>query len=358
MNNTEEEYRIKMHSFDAALGYDKYLNVLKVKFYIAIVYLIVGGGGNAAIFKVMSDPKFSTKARRILCFSLAITDVMMIIVNFLISTLEMLYGTAVYNIHRILCKVHNPVVYIICHINAWILILLTFERLIAVFRPFNIHDIFSAARVKGIVTTLVVISIIWNGELAYRFDLINEGNSSYCISLHDFNLTKAMFFKDFVGEIFVSVIPILIMVPSNIALIIKMYQNKKQRQQLGVNTSRGQNDSVKFNTMVISVTSAFVILYLPFTLYMFITNYDWSGITDEILFTVAACNHVLNGYLYFLAGDLFKKQVVNDMKRMFECCTCQNPDQNVKDLPIKSVAGNVPQTCTSNEGRHPSSENI
>ncbi len=312
MNSTEGEFHVKMHSFDVALGYDKYSTVLKVRFYIAIVFFIIGAIGNAIILKVMSNPKFSTKPRRILCFSLAVTDMMILIIALLTSTLEMLYRMAFYHMNIIFCKLYYPVLYAVAHVNAWILVLLTFERLIAVFRPFNIHDIFSGARVKCIVITFVIISLIWNSEQVYRLDLIKESNYSFCISVNDYTLTDLMYLKDFITELLVTVIPMLIITPSNIALMVKMYKNRKQRQQMGVSTGRGQHNSVKFNGMIILVTTSFVVLYLPYTLYMFITNFDMSGVGDEIVTIIAMCNPVLNCYLYFLAGDSFKKQHIKD----------------------------------------------
>ncbi len=322
MNETEE-FRVKMHSFDAALGNNNYLMVLKIKFYVTTVLFLIGTIGNFIILKVMNDENFSTRPRRILCSFLAITDLLLLVL-FLIISIIVLYSEAVYNIHQILCKLYNPIIYFVCHINAWMLIFLTFERLVAVFLPFNIHDIFSAARVKGTIIIFTIISLIWNAEPAYRYELIKMGNHSVCISVNDYDLTNIMYYKDLTSEFLVSVVPILIIIPSNIALMIKMYKNRKRRQQLGVNIGRGPNNSLKFNAMIISVTTAFVIFYLPYTLYMFITNYDLSGISDEILLMINTCNPAVNCYLYFLSADLFKQKVINDMKKMFNRCTNAN----------------------------------
>ncbi len=323
MNETEE-FRVKIHSFDAALAHNNYLMISRIILYVTVVLFVIGTIGNCIVLKVMNDDSFSTRPRRILCSSLAVTDLLLLVLNLIIPILEMLHSKAVSSINQILCKLYSPMLYFVSHINAWILIFLTFERLVAVFLPFNIHDIFSAAKVKGTIIIFTVLSLIWNAEQVYRFELIKMGNYSVCISINDYEMTNIMYYKDITSELLVSVVPLLIIIPSNIALIIKMYKKRKQRQQLGVSTARGPNNSLKFNAMIISVTTAFVIFYLPYTLYIFITNYDLSGVIDEILLTLASCNPAVNCYLYFLSADLFKQKVINDMKKIFNCCTNPN----------------------------------
>ncbi len=339
MNRTGEEYRVKMGSFDASIGHETYLTVLTVRFYVTLSLFVVGLIGNCIILNVMNDSNFSTKSRRILCSSLAVTDILLLLFYLLMSLLEMMFWKPIYSIYQVLCKIYLPTFYFVVHINSWILVFLTFERLIAVFRPFNVHDIFSALRVKGAIIILVAISLTWNGEQVYRYDLIKEGNNSVCMSVNDYNLTDFMYFKDFMSEMLVCVVPILIIVPSNIALMVKMYKNRKQRQQLGLNTARVQNNSVKFNVMIISVTSAFVIFGLPTTLYAFITNYDLSGVIDEILLTIGFCNPMVNCYLYCLSGDLFKKQVLNDIKKILDRFTRKKDNENKNS--VRSVSRRV-----------------
>ncbi len=281
----EQNATEKIHSLDESFpGYIQPLVVYRVRFYVTVFLVIAGLIGNIIILKVMTNSKFLiTKPQRILCSSLAVSDITVLFTNLITATIDEIYGGTAYDRNRLLCKLGYPIIYLVLHVNSWLLVYMTFERVMAVIKPLQVHDIFSAQRVKCVIISSVMISILWNAELGYRYDLIRENNSSICVSVNDYNLTNFDFIKYVMSELFVSVLPILIIIPANTALMIKMYIRRKKRQELGINTNMRQNESIKFNVMIISVTTTFVVLYLPYTLYMFITNFDMTGIADDIL---------------------------------------------------------------------------
>ncbi len=133
--------------------------------------------------------------------------------------------------------------------------------------------------------------------------------------MEDNILTK--FVKMMVGQI-----PLLILIPSNLAIIIQVIRHSRQSKQL---QQAEQNEATKargVTIMVLSITVSFIILQLPFSIWS--TCCDHFGpeyrIVGNVMTLFPVINCSLNFYLYFLSSVSFRNQVSIEFSKMFACC--------------------------------------
>ena len=98
-----------------------------------------------------------------------------------------------------------------------------------------------------------LISETWHVFLFYRKELIwNEvDNMTVCVDLN-FPSAKALQIKITISSLLFSVIPLCIVIPSNVAIIIKLFLHKKYRRSLHANCSN--TETTKITVMLLSVT--------------------------------------------------------------------------------------------------------
>ena len=81
-----------------------------------------------------------------------------------------------------------------------------------------------------------------------------------------------------------------------------------------MNTTAGNDESGKVLYMMLCVTTSFVVLLLPVSIYSLFVEDNFT-ITYAFLTALNTANCAINFYVYFLSGKLFRTEV----KRLFKC---------------------------------------
>ncbi len=177
----------------------------------------------------MSVKPFVTMARSIICVALAIVDFLILVHQLIWSMIHLKYEKNLGDFTGETCKFLISLNFFLIHLDAWFICCLTAERLIAIYKPLIVQQIVTRKRVKIILCILLFFFLIWDGEMGFRYDLIeiNEWPFETCRSSEFYGLSKKGFeVKDYISQILSTLIPICILVPINIAILVLLYKRE------------------------------------------------------------------------------------------------------------------------------------
>ena len=113
-----------------------------------------------------------------------------------------------------------------------------------------------------------------------------------------------------------AVVPLCVVIPTNLAIVLKMLLQRKERQRLGATSAK--DEATKVTIMTLSVTVTYIILLLPMSIYIILSD---SGRSNYHMLVVLAnlpyLNMSLNFYLYFLSGKMFREETIKMLKKLF-----------------------------------------
>ncbi len=296
--------------------------------YCILIVTLFGLGGNSLCLAVMLKPPFSKMAHSIMCGMLALVDLAFMAFHLIISLGEIITGEVITWLNSPLCKFGIFFSYLCLHLDANIIVGLSIERVICVFKPLRAAHIITKFKIRLYLVLIFAFFILFNGESAIRYDLRQKTDrgvvTKICVPVYFYGLPKEYWvIKDQVSGLLGSFIPLIIIATCNVALLIKLAQWHQQQAQLGVSTN--QNEMAHTNRMIIMVMVAFIVFLSPAFIYVMLFNTD-SNVNDpilRILALVAMLNPSLNFALYFLASGMYRKAVKNIV-------TCQGGEVSSK----------------------------
>ncbi len=187
--------------------------------YTSVIICIFGGIGNIISLIVMLRPPFSDMPHCILCASLAF-----VVHGLGMSFIVIILGKHLPNINGALCKYGVFLSRLCLQLDAWIIIGLSLERVMAIFKPLQAKQVITKAKIKFFLAIIFVFFILFNLESSFRFDLIETNNGESliksCEPVYFYGLPrKLLAFKDKISAFLGSVIPVIIITTCNIALL-------------------------------------------------------------------------------------------------------------------------------------------
>ena len=138
--------------------------------------------------------------------------------------------------------------------------------------------------------------------------------------------------KTTIGDLLVCIIPLCIVIPTNVAIVVRLVNHRKFRQQFG--TGSKSDETSKITIMLLSVTVTYVILMAPMTIIMIIYNNskpdNYYGMII-IMSNFPYLNMSANFYLYFLSGKMFRDKVAELFTSYVRlCCSTPKPSREVR----------------------------
>ena len=162
-----------------------------------------------------------------------------------------------------------------------------------------------------------------------------------------------------VSRFLIGQIPLLILIPSNALIIIKITYQRKKWHNLNNIQKKEQQKSLKLTLMILALTVSFIFLTLPWPIYWLF--FHKRGTLNEklklrnILSTFAFTNAGINFYLYFLSSEMYRKAVKKQLIDFFQFFwlfrgrvepTSQTSDTNVASNSKKSKSKNVTKSTS------------
>ncbi len=251
----------------------------------------------------------------IICASLALVDLVFMLLTINIASVRIVSGNQLILMNGYLCKFVINSTYICLHLDAWILVGLCAERVVAVFYPLRIKMIITKFKIKFLLIIMLLFFLLFDGETSARFDLVEitkGGNIIHeCQPVYFYGLPlKYSLIKDQISVFLGHPVPFVIMAVCNAAILIKLAKRKQQQANLGVTQHDSQN--VRTNVMLIGVMLAYVLLNFPMHIYVAAVM-QYKNETEDVLFKMftilSTLNFAINFYLYFFTSALFRKTV-------------------------------------------------
>ncbi len=280
--------------------------------------------GSIFIIIVMMRPTFRAMPRSLLCLGLASVNLLFLIYSICLGIYELFIGINPQVVSMAVCKLNIPLSAFCIHMDAILITILTMERFLAVVTPFRIKQIVTNIKVKILLTVLTLFFLAWDAEMIFRMDLVDtqtnpvSNSTMHACTIVDkyYNLPQRMLqIKDQISVLMRSFIPIAIMIPANIAIIVTLNRQKQARSDMTNCSNQNNNQTSKTTWMIVSASIGFIITVSPVSIYQMIVfrkKLDGqAGVIIAILATIFRINPVMNFFLYFFSGGLFKKEVRN-----------------------------------------------
>ena len=300
--------------------------------HIAPWLLFVALIGNLVAFAVFSMPSYRHSLTSMLYRVLAVADTMVVVIYDGFGTLAMIVsGENLIGHNTTTCRFFVPLHLWSRAFSAWVLVIIGLERVIGILRPHRAKVINTKRRYGWIITVTALALLCFYAPLflgLMRIPVYNEGVEigGYCAFYYYRNhLEEYFMIFDWGNLILTSLLPFVVIISSNVAIIIALIKRRKR-----VSKSHG-NQSYNNNAVaiLISVSLTFIILTLPYPIYIILQgyfsdmdNHNLFERTSVILGTLApicdSMNHSINFALYCLCGRKFRQCLLEMI-----CCACR-----------------------------------
>ena len=279
--------------------------------YVAIVLCVLGSAGNILIIKIMRRKRFRAMPRSLICLTLAVVDLILLLFYF-IEEISAANGVYLYEQYwNISCGLYwfvYPVPEFLFHLDAWLIVMMTFERLLAIIKPLHVQTIITRPRVKAIIASISFFFFIFDWEQSVR---------SYYMKTNPCSRDKRLFtgifhIRDQISILLFSVVPVIMIVPTNIIIVVSFLKHRKAQPNM-----RNTNEARKVTLMLTSVSIAFIIFVGPLAVH-FLSGGHSGTTVHGIVSLLAFINIVVNFFLYFFSGEIFRQEVLAWMRSLRE----------------------------------------
>ena len=214
------------------------------------------------------------------------------------------------------CAWHVFFTYLCVHLSAWSLTLITLERVVCVYKPFRVKELFSLK--KTVVATAIVMLILigFDQNLLWTSDLYYEEAAGMviCSAAPKYIENNFWIIWNPINTILASFGPFGIILPCNIIVITYLV-----RRALWMKNSSSKDGKISSTTVMLTVNSiAFVLLTAPAAIELIL--WETGGIDPTkptanfllyfftVLFNVNSC---LNFFLYAASSDKFRRALMS-----------------------------------------------
>jgi hypothetical protein len=199
------------------------------------------------------------------------------------------------------------------------------DRFIALTWPLKAAMICTMKKAHIATVVVIVISVVFGGVNALRIPRFQK--YKYAICPYSFDEEFVVVYTTLVN-IQSFYLPIVTLIPLNCGIILAVLKSKKASANLRCTNTVSSKEGAITRTIII-ITSAFIIFSLPIRIH---TDY-WSGWKTEITahlrlwqkltlnfgIAVNMSNYALNSYMYVLACERYRKELLVLLVLMTQC---------------------------------------
>lgn len=285
--------------------------------YYSLPLIILGTIGNSITFYIYSRKEFQKTSTAFYFAYSTIIDTLCLFFGSLKRFLEGLNEREIRNSSNLVCKLTIYMNYSLVHISSWILVLISFDRLIS-------SRIFSREfqKRKNQIIAIALLSIlifVSNIYLPIKVGLIEIGNQTYC----DYKNMNTSFIIS-IYDLLVSVlVPFLIIAVTNFLIAFKLYKSKLKildiKQSYKITrvyafTIIGKN----LLFLILNLPLCVVILYAHIFRHDFDTSYEiWAhNVLYGFFYVLNDLNYAVNAILHFSINPNYRKYFISKLKNV------------------------------------------
>ena len=295
-NSTDEEYPLQW-----------------VYRFLAPIVVIIGLCGNSLLVAVMIRKPFRNTSTSVYFIALAIADN----INLFIVTSNMVLRFGFFidlsSYSTWTCKLFNFASFVFPQLSSWILVNISIERFVAVYRPFKVKQLFTPKKAILGLCVITVLLLITNIQYILISEMLNENGNIVC-TRKNIPLYWARFIT-WLDNLMYSIIPIVMLCLLNVLIVYHI--RRVQVVRTDSNTLTKQNVSVV--RTVLTLTTTFIVLTLPICLSSMVNQMTVAMQFEEldsnlldamhITFMIMSVNFCVNFFLYCLTGRKFRQEL-------------------------------------------------
>ncbi len=243
-------------------------------------------------------------SRCVICITLALANTVTLLVGFGEITTSYFQVGEFLSQSDIICQTKIVLVGISLHLDSWLIVYLSIERFLALFRPHGSKIIFGRVKTVLYVLTVTLISTALNSFFAINHVSVVKLKDSRGMCNFDPGILNQ------IRYLLRGQIPLLLVIPCNIVIIGKvMAQYKKMRNAVAVTRQQIQkNKSIKASVLTLSITLSYIAFLLPVNVFSICCIEKRSDLPFWIkIFPMI--NSSVNFYMYTLTSGEYRKRV-------------------------------------------------
>jgi len=314
-----------------------YLGSQLIKYVLPLIILF-GTVGNILSIIVLQRKAMRTSCSSVYLSALAIADISVLYLSAFKTWLRVVTGFELLHVADCACKLIKYAFYSCTHFSAWIVVVVTFERLLVVYAPFRASTLWLVRRphlttlVSGVVVMVFNVNMIWTSELVYD----SEGGAPTCASYSYENFICDIFPK--INLLVYSVFPSLLVFAFNSVIVVVIIRSTPPIVSTlsPPNNFRRHGHQQRLTMTLLTLSTLWLVLSLPYSIIdsnvNILLDIRIPGIVRVICFMMMYLNHSVNFYVYCLLGQKFR----TELKRTFGFKTYNKFARNV--LPPKIAA--------------------
>lgn len=295
-----------------------YLGTQLIKYVLPLI-IFIGTVGNILSLIVLQRKAMRTTCSSVYLSALAIADVSVLYLSGFKTWLRVATGFELLHVADSACKLIKYAFYSCTHFSAWIVVVITFERLLVVYTPFRASTLWLVRRphlttfVSGVVVMLFNVNIIWTSELVYD----SEGGPPTCASYSYENFICDIFPK--INLLVYSVLPSILVFTFNIVIIAVIIRSTSPPEGTvsPPNNFRRHGHQQRLTMTLLTLSTLWLVLSLPYSIIdshvTILLRVRVPGLVRVICFMMMYLNHSVNFYVYCLLGQKFR----TELKRTF-----------------------------------------
>ena len=306
--------------------------------YLAPILILMGTFGNLFSVIILTCRALRKYTTSVYLVCLSVVDICIIYTSLFRYWLIALVDKDVRKSSTTNCRGHVFMTYFLLHFEAWILVNICTERLAAVFAPLKFRKYFTRRSAMLQLTSVCLVTMVLNIHFFWTFQIkehIYEDDvlsTCYASEQYTWFITGVWHWIDFSVA---SLVPFLIMLIFNIAIVSKMMYTRQQNSQ-----------RVHFGNMTaILLVTAFVfcVTTMPISIFLCRESYWFPNVVQrhtvgELVWTCLSLlyyvNHSTNFLVYTVSSVRFRQQI----RRMCSCCTDQAADAATSGAAAMALA--------------------
>ena len=299
-----------------ALSYD-------IRKYSCPLLCLVGFLGNFLTVLILGQKKNRKKSTAVFLLFLAVSDFVVLYVGYFCEWILQMWQYDIRTVNDVSCKVHMFVTYLSLQYSSWILVLVTWERVISVTFPHRVRMLCNRKRVLvSLVTTAAVIALINSHLLVGVVHGYNPYNMRNCTGISEQYMDFLVDVWTLVDIIVTFAAPFVFIIVGNAIIIMRLARTSRVRKH----TMAPERKKHSLTVTLLLLSVVFVIstgpaaIYMPIIYPRLVEAYDASqmdipNFIFEMVNILAGLNATLNFILYFLSGSKFRAEV-----KAYFCC--------------------------------------
>ena len=309
-----------------------------------LLLVVVGCLGNALVIIIFGQKAFRTTIRGVgasvsvypFLFYMAISDTMYLLVLFCLWL-----SNYINVLHRpVICQVTLYLTYVCNFINAYYTIAFTAQRLFAVVKPFRVSHVLSWYRSRCLALSLILFAFL----LYSYIPVLVDTEKGICYSRDKYRWINE--YMDVIDCIVVFLIPYIVIIAMNTAILISLRRMKQTRQVFlfqsnskfnRIRELTRRNASRRMTKLILTISTSYLIIGAPYA-----CIHTWrllaighkelvgSPVINRLEYYAHCIYHMsfaMNFYIYIVFGSKFRRELrrlfIKSRQNLSPCCRKQ-----------------------------------